>query len=92
MQITNNDICGMDNKTKINKANKNTIDDVDDEEVNEEINGEYYNPNWTLRKCASKLFDRISILFPKLSISYSKPILEIEIQSQDWIKKYIFVI
>ncbi len=91
MQITNNDICGMDSKMKENKFikedNVGKEEETDIEEEIEVIKGQSYNPNWTLRKCASKLYDRISVLFSKLSIEYSKPILENDIQSQEWIKK-----
>lgn len=92
MQITNNDICGMDSKMKVNKCNTEDIQDKETEESDledeiEDKKGQSYNPNWTLRKCASKLYDRISVLFPKLTIDYSKSILENDLQCQEWIKK-----
>lgn len=81
----------MDSKMKENKINTDDESEKDEEtDIEEEIEekkGQSYNPNWTLRKCASKLYDRISVLFPKLSIDYSKPILENDLQSQEWIKK-----
>lgn len=92
MQITSNDICGMDSKMKENKCSKDDNLDKEEEETDiedeiEDKKGQSYNPNWTLRKCASKLYDRISVLFPKLCSDYSKPILEVELQSQEWIVK-----
>jgi hypothetical protein len=92
MQITNNDLCGMDSKMKVNKFNKDDNHNKEAEEADlddeiEDKKGQIYNPNWTLRKCASKLYDRISVLFPKMTIDHSKPILENDLQSQEWIKK-----
>lgn len=85
--MTQHDICGMDNKMRENKSKTNEdYEDESDEELNEK-SGQSYNPNWTLRKCSSKVIERISILSPKLTIDLSKQILESDLQCQDWIKK-----
>lgn len=91
MQITNNDVFEIDNKMKENYSNIYKFGEC--EEYNfcdkfENPKGQYYNPNLTLRKCASRLLDRISVLYPKLACDFAKPILEIELQCEDWIKKY----
>jgi hypothetical protein len=46
-----------------------------------------YNNYWTLRKCSSKLLDKISCKYPKLTLSVLKPFLENDLQCEDWIKK-----
>lgn len=49
-----------------------------------------YNNFWTLRKCSSKLLDKISCKYPKSTLFIIKPFLENDLQCEDWIKKYIF--
>jgi len=46
-----------------------------------------YNPYWTLRKCSSKLLDKISCIYSKLILTILKPFLENDLQCEDWIKK-----
>ncbi len=89
MQITNYDICGMDNKMKDNNNHKqnDSIDEVEFDEDGERKKDESYNPNWTLRKCASKLLDKLSLLFPSIVFQHTMPILECELQSKEWIKQ-----
>lgn len=89
MKLTQHDISGMDNKMceKISSNKREENEENDSEDELEEKSGQAYNPNWTLRKCVSKILDRISIVFPKLTVDYSKLILENDLQCQDWIKK-----
>ena len=46
-----------------------------------------YNPDWTLRKCSSKLIDKISCIYSMQTLNYLKPFLENDLQCNDWIKK-----
>jgi len=87
MQFTNQDFCGMDNKMKEN--NSNNVDDEEETELDDNHNNkdQSYNPNWTLRKCSSKLFDCMSVLYPEIIIQQVKPIFEIDLQSQLWYVK-----
>lgn len=89
MKLTPQDICGMDNKMKENRRSKSVdgknCHDSDDDL--DEGDNQGYNPNWTLRKCVSKILDRFSNIFPKLTIEGIKCFLETDIQSQDWLIK-----
>lgn len=82
---------GFDSKINLNKNKTNfKIEDLD---LNYDLdNLEYYvyNPYWTLRKCSSKLLDKISCIYSKQTVSILKPFLENDLQCDDWIKKYIF--
>jgi transportin-1 len=46
-----------------------------------------YNPNWTLRKCCSKVLDKLSTIFPEIVIDVLQPYLENSMQSPEWIIK-----
>lgn len=85
MKLTPQDICGMDNKMKENRHSISEDNDSDDDL--DDGNNQGYNPNWTLRKCVSKILDRFSNLFPKLTIEGIKCFLETDMQSQDWLIK-----
>jgi transportin-1 len=66
-------------------------DDMDEfdhvtEELDEEA-AESYNPSWTLRKCCSKLLDKLSLEFPKIIFDVLRPFLETDMQHKDWIIK-----
>jgi len=60
--------------------------DNDVEEIDEEA-AESNNPNWTLRKCCSKLLDKLSSEFPHIVFDVLRPFLETDIQHKDWIIK-----
>jgi hypothetical protein len=61
------------------------IEEDDDINLDEEMEG--YNPNWTLRKCCSKIIDKISHLFSAKLFDIIKPILENDMQHSEWIVK-----
>ena len=65
-------------------------DDIENEEKEhfDEEGSDYYNPNFTLRKCCSKIIDRLSHLIPKKTFEILLPHLEVGIQSNDWLIKY----
>lgn len=77
MNLTPNDICGYDSRTKEEKE-EDEEDEVDVEEA------ENYNSNWTLRKCCSKFLDRLSHAFPKQVLEIIKPHLEENMQNVEW--------
>lgn len=81
---TNDSITIPNKKPSILKKNFNKLD------IDEDIDYlEYfvYNSYWTLRKCSSKLLDKISCLYSITTYSIIKTFLEIDLQSSDWIKK-----
>ena len=80
MNLTQNDILGMDSRAKNDK------DSDDEEEDNEmDINEvEGYNTNWTLRKCCAKFLDKISTIFAQSVLDVIKPYLEENMQNTDW--------
>lgn len=57
------------------------LEELDDEEMAN------YNSNWTLRKCCSKLLDKLSNVFSETVIEVLKGYLENDIQNKDWIIK-----
>lgn len=69
------------NKSNINIESLDINNDVD------YLDFYVYNNYWTLRKCSSKLLDKISCKYPKLTLSILKPFLENDMQCEDWIKK-----
>lgn len=69
------------NKSNINIENLDINNDVD------YLDFYVYNDHWTLRKCSSKLLDKISCKYPKLTLFILKPFLENDLQCDDWIKK-----
>ncbi len=83
MRLTPNDIAGIENKIKENRSSsKNSIQEEENEEDGEE-NSDAYNPCWTLRKCCSKLIDKLSHLYPQKVYEVVKPLLENDMQHQD---------
>ena len=89
MKLTQNDLCGIDSSCKNNnRFNRATKDD--EQEQDEETNNEgsdYYNPNFTLRKCASKIIDNLSNLFPNELYENIKQLLDSGLQNPDWFTK-----
>lgn len=94
--MTSNDIAGIENKSKSNGTYKsnthaNTSGSFSNEEETEGEsdleNPEGYNPNWTLKKCCSKLIDRLSHIYPEKMLIVIKPVLENDMQHEDWIIK-----
>jgi transportin-1 len=84
MKLTNFDISDVDNR---NSEKKNAKDEDDEEEKDLEEEWEGYNPNFTLRKCCSRLMENLSTLFPHLLFEIIKPVLENEMQHSEWIIK-----
>lgn len=83
MKLTPFDISDVDNR---NSEKTNSKEDEEQEkELEEEWEG--YNPNFTLRKCCSKLMENLSNLYPHPVFEIVKPLLENEIQHSDWIIK-----
>ncbi len=73
------------------KSNKNVnVDNLDLDNDLDNIEFYVYNPYWTLRKCSSKLLDKISCIYSKLTLNIIKPFLENDLQCEDWIKKYFY--
>jgi transportin-1 len=90
MKLTPNDISGMENKNKKeDKDNRegSTLELEDLEEIEEVKDVEGYNTNWTLRKCCSKLLDKLSSIYPDEVYAYIKPYLETDMQNTDWLVK-----
>lgn len=90
MQMDENDIASIENKTKEDNCAKGTEDmnDSNDfEDLSCNLEGQDNNPNWTLRKCSAKILDRFSNLWPKWTIDNTKSFLEIELQNEDWKNK-----
>jgi transportin-1 len=67
--------------SKETKALQEEKDQINDESV------EIYNPNWTLRKCCSKMLDKLSYIYSIQVISILIPYLEVDLMSKDWITK-----
>jgi transportin-1 len=84
MRLTNFDISDVDNRNSEKKDNK---DEEDENEKDLEEEWEGYNPNFTLRKCCSKLMENLSNLFPHHLFEIIRPVLENEMQHSDWIIK-----
>jgi len=89
MKLTLNDISGLDNKSfsANNTRLENSVNENNEDDLEEDENVEGYNPNWTLRKCCSKLIDRLSNNWPEPILEIIKPVLENDIQHQDWLIK-----
>ena len=86
MVLTQGDLCGIDNKS--NNGSNKTIDNEDEEDEKETDGSDYYNPNFTLRKCSSKIIDALSNLFPKEVYENINQHLETGMQNQNWLVKY----
>ena len=69
------------NKSVIKIENLDIYNDVD------YLDSYVYNNYWTLRKCSSKLLDKISCKYPKQTLLVLKPFIENDLQCEDWIKK-----
>lgn len=66
---------------------RKNLDKLDIDEDIDYLEYFVYNPYWTLRKCSSKLLDKISSIYPKTTLTVLKPFLEVDLQCSDWIKK-----
>lgn len=88
MKLTQNDLCGIDSSYKSSNRTKGQAEE-DEEEEEEKLNegSDYYNPNFTLRKCASKIIDSLSNIFPEEVYDNIKQHLDAGIQNQDWLVK-----
>jgi transportin-1 len=72
----------------LNSQNNEKFDaNQEDGDIDFDEDSEGYNPNFTLRKCCSKILDRLSHMYPAKLYEIIKPILENDIQSQDWLIK-----
>jgi len=88
MKLTQNDLCGIDSVYKnSNRAQKQEDDDEQEEDEKMNDGSDYYNPNFTLRKCASKIMDCLSNIFPEEVYENIKQHLDSGIQNQDWLVK-----
>jgi transportin-1 len=68
-----------------NLEKSETTQEEEDIDIDEDSEG--YNPNFTLRKCCSKILDRLSHIYSAKLYDIIKPILENDMQSQDWLVK-----
>lgn len=86
-----NSLYGVKKHDKFNKslANKN-FENIDFDEDLDYLEYFVYNPYWTLRKCSSKLVDKISCIYSKQTLYILKAFLESDLQCNDWIKKYFY--
>ena len=84
-ESSTNDSINLTNK-KPSMIKKN-LDKLDIDEDIDYLEYFVYNSYWTLRKCSSKLLDKISSLYTFTTFSIIKPFLEVDLQSSDWIKK-----
>jgi hypothetical protein len=81
MNLTPNDILGMDSKVK---EYRSEYDEQDSFSSIESSEVEGYNSNWTLRKCCSKFLDKVSGVFPQPVLDVIKPYLEENMQNSEW--------
>lgn len=92
MKLTPHDICGMGNKQKKEREDINVNPDSDDSQENDKENLntedlEGYNPNWTLRKCCSRVLDNLSNIYPEQVYEILRTYLENDMQHDDWLVK-----
>ena len=66
---------------------KKNLDKLDVDEDVDYLEYFVYNSYWTLRKCSSKLLDKISCIYSKDTFTILKPFLEVDLQCSDWIKR-----
>ena len=92
MRLTQNDLCGIDSSYRTSDRAKRGKEEDDEEEEKSTEGSDYYNPNFTLRKCASKIIDSLSNIFPKEVYENIKQHLDSGIQNQDWLVKYPFLV
>lgn len=76
----------IENKKGMDENGKQEDEDGNDDDE-EDTEGEGYNPNWTLRKCCSKLLDKLSRIFHDIITDTVKPFLEADMQDPDWVVK-----
>lgn len=91
-RLTQNDMCSLDveNKEYSSKDKLQLEEEDGDENFVDELDEECaksYNPSWTLRKCCSKILDKLSIEFSETVFEVLKPYLENDMQDNDWIIK-----
>lgn len=89
--MEDSDISSLDNRTREDKCTNESSSDYDNlndqQDLGCNLDGQNYNPNWTLRKCSAKILDRFSNWWPKWTIDNTKSLLEIDLQNEDWINK-----
>lgn len=83
MRLTQNDLCGIDSSSK--SYDRNCRNNEEEEKVTD--GSDYYNPNFTLRKCASKMIDCLSNMFPKEVYESIRQNLDSGLQNPDWLIK-----
>jgi hypothetical protein len=84
MNLTANDLYGMDNKSK-EYYSTDEDDEMEEKPCVHNISSiEGYNPNFTLRKCCSKLLDKLANLFPDQLFEAIKLLLEENLQQSEW--------
>lgn len=88
LKLTANDLCCIESGENVMKKEEEKVSDEEEQEELEENDG--YNVNWTLRKCSSKLIDKMSHIFKKEILNIIKSPLEEGIQSKNWLVKYLF--
>jgi transportin-1 len=84
-KLTPLDLCysELENKQFNDNLQHSPSESMQHQDFNED-NMEMYNPNWTLRKCSSKILDRLSNLFPLQVINTLIPFLENDLKSKEW--------
>jgi len=84
--LTNNDLCSIELGENISKKDEKQENDEDDDTTADDNEG--YNVNWTLRKCGSKLLDKLSYAYKDSLINILRKGLEEGMQSKNWKIKY----
>ena len=91
MDLTKNDLCGLENTFKSNTQftpkSENFLTVVDEFKQPEESLSESYNPNTTLRKLCARTIDRLSNILPLEVFQIVKESLEKDMKNHDWIVK-----
>ena len=89
MNLTNNDLSGMENTFKQSSQYVSKIENyltvVEDFKQPDEFISESYNPNTTLRKLCARTLDKLSVLFPSDVFQIVKESLERDMKNHDWI-------
>lgn len=92
---SSNELSANDSTTIASKKvsiTKKILENLDLDEDIDYLEYFVYNSYWTLRKCSSKLIDKIASNHSLLTYSNLRPFLEVDLQSSDWIKKYSYLI
>jgi len=88
MNLTNNDLSGMENTFKQSSQYVSKIENfltvVEDFKQPDEFISESYNPNTTLRKLCARTLDKLSVLFPSDVFQIVKESLERDMKNHDW--------